>query len=446
MRPALLGTVSPPGDETAPACGPGPLHPALGPSTAEREAANALASLFRPAIRRVTLMLTTRCNLACRYCYQVRDRPRTMPEAVAHAALDRLFASPAAETSVGLYGGEPLLEPSLVRRVVERVRREAPAGRATRVRLFTNGLLLDPEIAAFLAHHGVHVAISLDGLPPAQDDRGRNTFRSVDATLRRHRRVHADHFRTQVEVRMTLTSRNVGTLAASVLHLLHRGVEEIALSPLTTPDQGWGDASARELDRQLGLLAEATIPADAARLASVYRPFRAAGAAGDSSPPCGFAARHSRFVDVDGSIAPCAFLASSTLCAATPLVREVARSLPALHVADAGLDDALAVREGAARALPFLRPHAARRSPRGPCASCEALSECFVCPASIAFAPEQDPDLVPSIQCDWNRLVAKHRRAFLARLASREADLQGAGRSSSAAATSAVTPVRIAGA
>ncbi len=151
-------------------------------------------------------------------------------------------------------------------------------------------------------------------------------------------------------------------------------------------------------------------------------------------------------MDVDGSIAPCAFLAVSTLCAATPLVREVARSLPALHVADAGLDDALAARERAARALPFLQSHAARRSRLGPCASCEAFAECFVCPASIAFAPEQDPHLVPEIQCDWNRLVAKHRRAFLARAAAREADGQRAGSSSSAPATRAVTPARIDGA
>ena|GEM_PF-1072175 len=415
-------------------------------STAEVEAALALAGLFGPRSRSVTLMLTTRCNLACRYCYQGRTRRLAMPEAVADTALDRLFASPAAEYSVGLYGGEPLLEPSLVRRIVERVRVEAPAGMTTRVRLFTNGLLLDPEIAADLALHGVQVAISLDGTPPGQDDRGRGTFRSLDATLRRQRRVHADHFRAHVEVRMTLTSRNVGTLAASVFHLLRRDVGRIALSPLATPDTGWREAAARELDRQLGVLTESTDPADAARLASAFRPFHAGGAARDGPPPCGFGSRDSLFVDVDGSIAPCAFLASSTLCAETPLVREAALSLPALNVADAGLDAALAVRERAARALPFLRPRPARRSRLGPCASCEALPECFVCPASIAFAPEQDPCLVPAIQCDWNRLVAKHRRAFHARLASREADLQRAGSSSSAAETSAVTPARIDGA
>ena len=70
---------------------------------------------------------------------------------------------------------------------------------------------------------------------------------------------------------------------------------------------------------------------------------------------------------------------------------------------------------GRLHGLPFFVDLAKKRSVRGPCASCEALSECFVCPASIAFAPEQDPGLVPAIQCDWNRLVARHRRAFLAR-------------------------------
>ena len=444
----MPATVSSPGYEAAPASGPGPVLRSPGPTTTEREAANALASLFRPAIRRVTLMLTTRCNLGCRYCYQRPARPLSMSPAVTNAALDRFFSSPDAGHSIGLYGGEPLLEPGLVRLVVERVAAGVPSERSARVRIYTNGRLLDPATAAGLARAGVFVSVSIDGLPAAQNDRDPGSFPAVDGFLLRQRRDHPSHFRDRVEARTTLTSRNVALLASSVHYLLARGVRSLVVSPLVTHDPGWGDAEARELDRQLAQLVTivTSVRTDGDRPA--FRPFAPLEAPAGGSPgaaPCGLGARDTLFVDVDGTLAPCAFFARSTLGAAPPLARAIAGVSPSPSVEDPDLHAALASRARGLALLPSLGPATGRRSHLGPCASCEALPECFVCPASIAFAPEQDPNLVPAIQCDWNRLVAKHRRAFLARAAARGEDGQRAGSSSSAPATRAVTPARIDG-
>jgi MoaA/NifB/PqqE/SkfB family radical SAM enzyme len=416
-----------------------------GLSPTERDAASALAALFAPPARRVTLMLTTRCSLSCRYCYQRRETPRSMTPAILDAALDLVLRRPGPAGRVGLYGGEPLLEGEMVRHVVGRVAASAPEGLRPSVRLYTNGLLLDAETTDFLADHDVRLSISIDGTDEAQDDRSPGSFRVLDGFLDRLARSRPGYLRARVEARLTLTSRNVDHLSRSVLHLAGRGVSNIVVSPVLGKGRDWDDRAARELDLQLARLARELSPPAASGKPPAFLAFAPDPPRRDG-PACGLGRPDSFFVDVDGTVPACAFFASSTLGPAPSLVREVLAAAPAPRVGDPGLSAAVAARGEALGALPLLNGLPRRRSPRGPCASCEALGECLVCPASIAFAPEQDPLLVPAIQCDWNRLVAKHRREYLARRAAGECLPQRGGSSSSAAATSAVTPARIEGA
>jgi uncharacterized protein len=66
-----------------------------------------------------------------------------------------------------LSGGEPTLEPALLRRCVEYLRSAAPPGFAVDCSLATNGTLVDDDLLAFLADHDVGLDLSFDGvLPP----------------------------------------------------------------------------------------------------------------------------------------------------------------------------------------------------------------------------------------------------------------------------------------
>ena len=96
--------------------------------------------------RTVELMLTTGCNLRCRYCYQRRRAPRTMSPAVLDAAVRRLVASRYDRPWLIFYGGEPLLAAPLVRRALERVRLWAPRRMRPDVRILTNGTRLDEKM------------------------------------------------------------------------------------------------------------------------------------------------------------------------------------------------------------------------------------------------------------------------------------------------------------
>lgn len=393
-------------------------------------------------------MLTTRCNLACAYCPQRRGALREMHRTSLEAAVRLVASSGHARPKLVLFGGEPLLGKRLVRRALELLHKEARPDVAPDVHLVTNGLLLDDATADLLDEHRVTVELSCDGLAAAQERRGTGTAAILRTLLARLASRHPGLLATRLIARVTVDSANAATLCDSFEALVGAGVRAVQPSPVNTPDPGWDDRAASVLDSELARVRTKALRLDPEEGLWAFVPFRPAAPTGrlPGNPSCSVGSPDVLFVDVDGAVAPCGAFADSVHPSLPPLAESVRGALRGVHVEDGASEDQLGRRRTAALRLPVLRAGPDRRSRRGPCASCEALSECFVCPASIAFAPEQDPDLVPAIQCDWNRLVARHRRAFLARLASREADLHRAGSSSSAAETSAVTPVRIDGA
>ena len=107
----------------------------------------------------LTLVVTRRCNLRCRYCYVDRCGD-DMSEATARAAVELL--DPAAETwTVNFFGGEPLLNMNAMRAAVGRVC-ELRVGE-TQIGVTTNGTLLTPDTARELASWGASLIVSLDG-------------------------------------------------------------------------------------------------------------------------------------------------------------------------------------------------------------------------------------------------------------------------------------------
>jgi len=394
-----------------------------------------------PGPSAVALLLTTRCNLSCAYCPQRRGAPREMNTSVLEAAVRLVAASGHARPKLVLFGGEPLLAKALVRRALALLAAGARPGLAPDVRIVTNGLLLDDATVELLDEAGVTIELSCDGLGAAQERRGAGTGAALRALLLRLGSRRPRLLANGLVARVTVDSGNVAHLGRSVAGLRAAGVREIRAAPVQTPDPGWNRSCDDLLDRALGEIA--ALPPSPSGV-SVFDPLRPAAVLRRpfGAPACSLGARDVVFVDVDGRIAPCGAFAPSVLPSLPPLGEELRRRLDGPRIDDAALDARLARREARRRALPALVATPRRRSPRGPCASCDALDECAVCPAAIAGAPEQDPDLVPAIWCDWNRRTARHRRASLRSAV----DGQRAGSSSSAPETSAVTAVRIAGA
>jgi len=166
------------------------------------------------------LCVSERCNLRCKYCYYTGGRTAErrhshslMTWETAEKAL-RFFLPrcqgtlakwkeqrlaiksgqeiPAGDAAnrpcVGFYGGEPLTNWPLMKRVIEYVRAQDNGGEYM-VNCTLNGTLLTPEIAKFMAAKEVHLNISLDG-PREYHDRyrrfanGRPSWDTVVKNLR----------------------------------------------------------------------------------------------------------------------------------------------------------------------------------------------------------------------------------------------------------------------
>lgn len=317
-----------------------------------------------------------------------------------------------------LFGGEPLLEPALVRRAVERVRGcPTPRDHAV-VRVFTNGVGLDEAMTGWLDRHGVRVTLSCDGVREAQEARSPGTFAIVDALLDRLGREQPDLMAGSLTVRLTLCSGNVAQLAASFAYLLDKGVRDVEVSPVVTPDPGWDVDVEAELDRQLAEVAALSLADRASTGGVAFAAFRG-GAAPAVRPSaavrvCGLGRPDALVVDVDGRIAPCGAMIPSCQPDLPARLQEVVERLAGCRIRDPDLERGLEERRRRASELPLVVGKERMRSARHACADCRWLGTCFVCAASVAYG-ERGLDRIPEHQCAWNRLLLEHREAFRGR-------------------------------
>lgn len=150
-----------------------------------------LEFLLASHIDTLLLQVTQNCNFRCDYCvysgkYQNRTHSeKKMSEAMAFKAID-FFIEHSEDCSVlyiGFYGGEPLLEWSLVKKCI--IYAETRTEKKIYFNITTNGSLLNPEISTFFVAHDVAIMISLDGPQEIHDEArmyaksGKGTFDDV---------------------------------------------------------------------------------------------------------------------------------------------------------------------------------------------------------------------------------------------------------------------------
>lgn len=131
-------------------------------------------TLFKDGL---VLIVTTVCNLSCKYCIAAHTLPsgKTMAYPIAELALRNYISY--LEINKVLHqidpliifsGGEPLIQYKLIRRLCEYASKTYP-NISFRFRLITNGTLIDPENAEFLKKYKFDIIVSLDGLEETND-------------------------------------------------------------------------------------------------------------------------------------------------------------------------------------------------------------------------------------------------------------------------------------
>lgn len=189
----------------------------------------------------VTLCLTHACNLRCDYCYAGAKRARRMSWDVATRAIDLAFEHTwrqahvlghAPLTQLGYFGGEPLLEWSLLVRSSDYAfAQAAQQGIKLKPTVTTNMTLLDADKASWLRSNGFYVGLSLDGNQPMHD----RLRHFADGTGSHGAAARAlEYFRGPAasgEVIVVVDPRNVDHLADAIAWLFEQDIRDIALNP-----------------------------------------------------------------------------------------------------------------------------------------------------------------------------------------------------------------------
>ncbi|MBR5712713.1 MAG: radical SAM protein [Lachnospiraceae bacterium] len=109
------------------------------------------------------LNLTERCNLKCTYCYVGAGEGQVefMKPETAYRIIDEYVAmNPNDKPNITLHGGEPLMDFSLVEKIINYAK---PVRDKLEISIQTNATLLNEERVRFLKENDVTVGVSIDG-------------------------------------------------------------------------------------------------------------------------------------------------------------------------------------------------------------------------------------------------------------------------------------------
>ena len=123
----------------------------------EHPASRLLENYLEGSVQSLTLQVTQQCNLKCEYCpysggfYNRQHNNRKMSFEIAKKAIDFYFlhSFDIPDAQIGFYGGEPLIEFEMIRRIVEYCNNEY-YGKKIRYFVTTNATLLTEEKIDFL--------------------------------------------------------------------------------------------------------------------------------------------------------------------------------------------------------------------------------------------------------------------------------------------------------
>jgi uncharacterized protein len=216
-----------------------------------------------------------RCNLACAYCYYLAraglfpgDGPARMADDLLESYIrQRLELAAGGPVHFEWHGGEPtLLGLDYFRRIVALQEAHRRPGQAVGNGLQTNGTLLDPDWARFLAASGFSVGLSLDGPAWAHDryrtDRdGRPSHGQAVAAFHLLRR-HGVH----VDLLCVVHAGNAGAPGEVYGWFRNLGATHLQFLPLAQPGDGREAADPEAVGRFLCAVFDAWIRQDLGRI------------------------------------------------------------------------------------------------------------------------------------------------------------------------------------
>lgn len=202
------------------------------------EAAKALTDQ-ESVIKALCLHVSHACNMSCDYCFAGGGRYRGASALMAYEtgrqAIDFLISASggARVIDVDFFGGEPLLNWDVVKKLVIYARRKESAhNKLFRFTLTTNGVLIDDDVVDFCNREMHNVVLSLDGRPRVHDSRRKlGGGGSYDVILPKFLKFAEARGGRSYYIRGTYTAANTDFMN-DILHMADLGFTELSMEPV----------------------------------------------------------------------------------------------------------------------------------------------------------------------------------------------------------------------
>ena len=214
----------------------------------------------------VTFQVTEGCSLACKYCYQHDKSPKRMSFETGKEFIDMLFRDIQDEyyaIILEFIGGEPLLEPELISKLVDYwwykcIMENHLWGKLTRFSICSNGTEWDkPEVQKLIHKLGkaLSFTVSIDGNKELHDSArvhpdGRGSY---DEAIHAATDYEKQYPMFQIGSKMTIAPSNIIFTYAALKHYLEQGKTEIFANCVF--EEGWTNEHATLLYNEMKKLA-----------------------------------------------------------------------------------------------------------------------------------------------------------------------------------------------
>lgn len=198
--------------------------------------------------RIISFLLTSRCNMACKYCYGARKAKYTVLDLdFAKCGIDEYVAT-GVVNGIRFFGdGEPTTEPELIKQICAYARKFKPD---VNCEIQTNGFF-NPRLAEWLAYNMDEIWVSMDLLPETHDMfrvtvSGKPTSVVIERNLKYFKNL--ENKRAMVGVRSTITPYNIDRQKEGIDYLLSLGIKHIWVDPIFAPVSETEDKTFEPID------------------------------------------------------------------------------------------------------------------------------------------------------------------------------------------------------
>jgi len=188
-------------------------------------------------ILKMGLILTTDCNLRCKYCFVVPEaKVKSMSPEYAIRILKEKITPETEEIYLTFFGGEPTLNMDTLRKAVKHIEH---IGIKTHFLINTNGMVSDYELNYLVGKNFVFV-VSSDGVPKINDEnrpmlKEGKSSKEIERTIKRLVKAGA-----LFKVRATITGKSIFYLKESIDYWASLGVKFVHFEPVSLPNPKMG--------------------------------------------------------------------------------------------------------------------------------------------------------------------------------------------------------------